>query len=184
MKPKSDKMRTKILTIFAVTLLFLTLSGCIEFSKQSERTTITADVIGIIDGDTIEVEWPNGTQSPVRILGIDTPEIHTEVDTSEWAGIDNESWLRKCGDQASNFTKRWISSTVNLTFDEEEGKKGYYERYLAYVELQNGTDLGAELVKHGLARVYTEGDCAREDQYVEYEENAQAMNKGVWRRTN
>ena len=174
-------MQKKILTVLAITLLFLTSTGCIESPQESEGST-TVEVVRIVDGDTVEIEWPNGTQSTVRILGIDTPEIHTDVDTSEWEGIDNETWLRKSGHRASNFTKRWIPSSVNLTFDENEGKKGYYGRYLAYVELHKGTDLGAELIKHGWARVYTEGDCEREDQYLDYENNAQAENKGVWSR--
>ena len=139
-------------------------------------------MIRVVDGDTIEIEWGNGTQSTVRILGIDTPEVHTDVDTSEWVGIDNESWLRECGYRASDFAERWISDEVNLIFDENEGKRGYYGRYLAYVELENGTDLGAELVKHGWDRVYTEGDCVREDQYLDYEEDAQSEEKGVWER--
>ncbi len=159
------------------------LSGCISIPQEEGSTFVHVHVIRVVDGDTIEVEWENGTQSTVRILGIDTPEVHTDVDTSEWEGIDNETWLRKCGHKASNFTRRWISDEVNLTFDENEGKRGYYGRYLAYVELENGTDLGEELVKHGWARVYTEGDCVREDQYLGYEEDAQEGDKGVWERS-
>jgi len=174
-------MQKKILTALTLTLLFLNFSACIESPTESEEPT-NVEVIRIIDGDTIEIEWPNGTQSTVRILGIDTPEVHTDVDTSEWEGIDNETWLRECGHEASNFTERWISSTVNLTFDENEGKRGYYGRYLAYVELHNGTDLGAELIKHGWARVYTEGDCKREGQYLDHEDEAQTENKGIWSR--
>ncbi|MFW5946762.1 MAG: thermonuclease family protein [Candidatus Natronoplasma sp.] len=173
-------MRTRTFTILIITFLFLTSTGCIELSQQTEGPTTTVEVIYVIDGDTIQVEWPNGTQSKVRILGIDTPEVHTEVNTTEWEGIDNESWLRTCGHKASNFTKRWITQTVNLTFDENEGKKGYHGRYLAYVELENETDLGAELIKQGWARVYPYSDCVRKDQYLEYEDDAQAENKGVW----
>ncbi|MFP4608581.1 MAG: thermonuclease family protein [Candidatus Saliniplasma sp.] len=84
-----------------------------------------------------------------------------------------------CNWKASNFTERWISSEVDLIFDENEGRKGYYGRYLAYVELENGTDLGAELVKSGWAWVYMEGYCQREEQYLDYEEVARDGNKGV-----
>jgi len=99
-------MKKKILTVLTLTLLFLTFSACLESPTESEPTTV--EVIRIIDGDTIEIEWPNGTQSTLRILGIDTPEVHTDVDTSEWEGIDNETWLRECGQKASNFTERYL----------------------------------------------------------------------------
>lgn len=168
----------KIGAVISMLLLVMSVSGCVELSSRSENESV--EVLRVVDGDTLEIEFENGTEATVRILGVDTPEVHTGVDTSEWEGIDNETWLERCGREASNFTKRWISSEVDLIFDENEGKKGYYGRYLAYVELENGTDLGAELVKSGWARVYTEGNCQREDQYLDHEEDARAGEVGVW----
>lgn len=173
-------MKDKLLVGIVVMILLVSLSGCINLTKRTDYSTKKVEVVEVIDGDTIEIEWDNGTEDTVRILGIDTPEVHTNVDTKEWEGIDNVTWLREYGYRAMNFTEEWITEFVNLSFDENEGKKGYYGRYLAYVELPNGTDLGAELVKHGLARVYREGDCKRESEYIDYERDAQENEIGVW----
>lgn len=173
-------MKDCIPILISIILILSTFTGCIEVSDESDYSTKTVEVVGVVDGDTVNIEWENGTEDTVRILGIDTPEVHTNVDTKEWAGIDNVTWLKKYGHKATNFTERWITDIVNLSFDENEGKKGYYGRYLAYIELPNGTDLGAELVKHGLARVYREGNFERAGEYIIYENEAQKESFGVW----
>ncbi|MBS3817839.1 MAG: thermonuclease family protein [Candidatus Thermoplasmatota archaeon] len=176
------KTTLKISAVISILLVYVSISGCVDLPSEPDLETESVEVLSVVDGDTIEVEFENGTEGTVRILGVDTPEVHTDVDTSEWEDIDNRTWLERCGLKASNFTKRWISSEVDLIFDENEGKKGYYGRYLAYVELENSTDLGAELTKNGWARVYTEGNCQREDQYLDHEEEARKDGEGVWER--
>lgn len=169
-------------TEIAVMILFLlltsTLSGCIDLTEQIEPDEVS--VVRVIDGDTFKARWSNGTEESVRILGIDTPETKAQEDLEEWEGIDNETWLKYWGYKSTNFTKGWIGDKVTLEYDENEGKRGYYGRVLAYVELSNGTDLGGELVKRGLARAYTEGDCSRESNYVDYQEQAMADDLGIW----
>lgn len=152
--------------------------GCVQ---EETGETVSAEVIRIVDGDTIEVKI-DGEEETVRILGIDTPEVHTDVEPEEWEGISNESWLRKYGHKASNFTRRWLTTDeeIELTYDSNEGKRGSYGRLLAYVGLKNGTDLGAELIENGMARVYDEGDCVREDEYLSLEQDARSERIGVW----
>ncbi len=136
----------------------------------------------VVDADTVKVEFSNGTTEYVRILGIDSPETSGSEDMDEWNGIDNETWLRRCGNRATNFTERWLEDEVTLIYDDTAGKRGYYGRLLAYVELSNGTDLGSELLSNGLARVYDNSHFERKDAYLQRESNAVEDNIGIWSR--
>lgn len=48
--------------------------------------TIDGTVVEVIDGDTIDMRLANGTIERVRLLGIDTPETHVEVQPDEYEG--------------------------------------------------------------------------------------------------
>ncbi|MFO7990764.1 MAG: thermonuclease family protein [Thermoplasmata archaeon] len=172
------KRKMGIGIIFLLLLLSGALSGCFDLTEQMEPDEVS--VVRVIDGDTFEARWSNGTSENVRILGLDTPETKAQEDLEEWNGIDNGTWLKHWGYKATNFTEAWIGNKVTLEYDENEGKRGYYGRVLAYVELSNGTDLGGELLKRGLARAYTEGDCSRESKYVDYQEQAMEDEVGIW----
>jgi len=66
-------------------------------------------VIDVVDGDTLDIRYQNGTTDTVRLLGIDTPEVHTETDPSEYEGIPDtdagRDWLRDWGHKASEFAR-------------------------------------------------------------------------------
>lgn len=59
----------------------------------------------IVDGDTVEFEYKNGTQDTGRLLGVDTPEVHTANYPKEFEGVPNDdsgaSCLRDWGHKAS-----------------------------------------------------------------------------------
>ena len=68
-------------------------------STATERTTTVApeghpggtshrvEVVAVVDGDTYAVEFPNGHIENVRLLGVDTPEVHAENAPDESEGI-------------------------------------------------------------------------------------------------
>ena len=67
-----------------------------------------------------------------------------------------------------------------IEFDSIAGFKGYYGRWLCYVYMQNNTDFNAELIRKGLARVYTEGECSKENYYLTLQQQAMNDNIGLW----
>ncbi len=119
----------------------------------------------------------------VRLLGVDTPEKIAEKNKPyEYNAITNLTYLAEWGLNAKDFAYTMLyNKTVYIEFDEVAGLKGYYGRYLAYVYLENLTDFNALLVKEGYARVYTEGECKKEDYYLQLEEMAKANKTGLWR---
>jgi endonuclease YncB( thermonuclease family) len=107
-------------------------------------------VLRIVDGDSLEIAnefLPQELKLFVRIKGIDTPE------KAPRAKCEKENILAQ---KASNYTKNSIEKAQKnhqkITFSEIKWDK-YGGRIVAKVMIDEN-DLGQELVKFGLARVY------------------------------
>lgn len=105
-----------------------------------------AVVLEVLDGDTIRVRMA-GYEGPVRIVGIDTPEIEHP---GKPAGC--------FGEQAAAATRDWLlGRTVALVPAREQRDR--YDRLLARVEPSDGPiagrDLARTLALSGLARALT-----------------------------
>jgi micrococcal nuclease len=137
--------------LIAVVLIAVSLSRCGMNGGGSAIPTgpVTARVTRVVDGDTISVELPDGSDEYVRYIGIDTPET-VKPGTSVQCG----------GPEAHDVNERLVGGrTVTLRFDAE--RRDVYGRLLAYVYLpgrrRGGRPLfvNAELARRGLARTLT-----------------------------
>ena len=140
-------------------------------------------VIDVVDGDTLDIRYQDGTTDTVRLLGIDTPEVHTETDPSEYEGIpDTEAgrdWLRDWGHKASEFARTEVhDEEVRIVIDSQADRRGSYGRLLAYV-YHDGDQLNYQLIQQGYARMY-DSSFSKRNQYSDAEATAQADNVGVW----
>ncbi|WP_233204245.1 lamin tail domain-containing protein [Halegenticoccus soli] len=149
----------------------------------STAPTATATVVEVVDGDTVKVRYPNGSRDTVRLVGVDTPEVHVRDDPTEYEGVPDTERGRRClrghGDRASDYaTERLDGETVELGFDENEGRRGYYGRLLAYVYV-GGEQFNYRLVREGYARAYDSGFVERE-RYEAAEADARADGRGLW----
>ena len=149
--------------------------------RSGERLTVT--VTDVVDGDTIDVEYANGTQDTVRLLGVDTPEVHTENQPAEFAGVPDttagERCLRRAGENASAYaTDRLAGESVRLTIDPESERRGYYGRLLAYVSV-DGESFNHALVRAGHARVY-DTEFTERERYEAAAAAARADRRGLW----
>ncbi len=140
-------------------------------------------VVKVIDGDTADVKFPDGSVERVRFLGVDTPETKAEKNRLyEYDAITNLTCLAEWGLKAKNFTKSNIEGKyVYIEFDKLAGFRGYYGRLLAYVYYPNETtDFTAELIKRGYARVYEERIFEKKLEYLKYQSHALEKGKGLW----
>lgn len=153
------------------------LSG--EFSvRRIDKNIVT--VIEVVDGDTIEVKFPNGRENIVRMLGVDTPETHRDVHPEEFEGIENAEHLEKWGLKAKDFARKiLLYKEVRLRFDSVAGKVGYFGRMLAYVIIDN-TNFNLELVREGYARAYTDANCQLLENFIALEKSARENEVGLW----
>lgn len=120
-------------------------------------------VIGVVDGDTITIMAPDGSQRQVRLSGIDAPE------KDQASGAEARSFL----------TSLVMGRTVRL----EPLGPDPYGRTVAKVTL-NARDVGLEVVKAGFAWHYRnyEGEQSDEDRrlYTAAEAEARQATKGLW----
>lgn len=136
---------------------------------DSER--VQAQVVRVVDGDTIEVLVANKREK-VRVIGIDTPEV-----------VDPRRPVQCFGKEASSYAKKILSNqTVFLESDSTQADKDKYGRLLRYVWLENATlDFGQEMIAKGYAHEYTyQLPYKYQTEYKQVEKNAREARYGLW----
>lgn len=166
----------------------LVTAGCVEgVSPVLETPTaggdVDATVTEVVDGDTVTVRLADGGVDTVRLLGVDTPEVHQEPTPDEYEGVPDTAAGRDClrtwGERAGAFaTDRLAGRQVTLVFDPNADRRGAYGRLLAYVRT-DGSTFNYQLVARGYARVY-DSSFARQDRYYDAESRAQRNRTGLW----
>lgn len=123
----------------------------------------SAPVLSVHDGDTFTI--PSG---PVRVLGINTPEISNPAECY--------------GQEATAAAKDLLQdSMVILTSDPSQGDKDRYNRLLRYVTTDQGEDLAAWLLRYGYAQVYEEYPVQRTPEYLKIQDQARVEMRGGWK---
>ena len=99
--------------------------------KEQEKASRTLyEVIRVVDGDTIKIEY-EGLLESVRFIGVDTPELD-----------------KPGGQRAAEFTRSLISGKyVYLVFSGR--KRDIFKRLLAYVYRSDGLSVTHELIRRG-----------------------------------
>jgi len=128
---------------------------------------VSAEVLRVIDGDTIEVSI-NGDTYRVRYIGIDTPETRHPEKPVEWMGPE----------AAAHNEQLVAGKTVILEKDVSETDK--YGRLLRYVWVGD-LMVNAELVRLGYAQVSTyPPDVKYQDLFLELQREAREAERGLW----
>ncbi len=120
---------------------------------------LSAICIRAVDGDTIIVNIA-GVKERVRLIGVDTPETKHPRKPVQYFGKE-----------ASMFTSNMAEGKkVRLEFDQNQRDK--FKRLLAYVYLEDGTFLNAEIIKKGYGYVYIKFPFKYMNEFREYEMEA------------
>jgi micrococcal nuclease len=135
-------------------------------------------VIHVYDGDTFKIE----SGEKVRLLGIDTPEMHESnklLRDAARSGDDIET-IKALGRRAYEFVHPKIDQqSVRLEFDIEQRDK--YGRLLAYVYLEDGTFLNKLIIENGYAVPLTiPPDVRYADLFKALYKEARAKHLGLW----
>ena len=143
-----------------------------------------ATVVSVTDGDTVDVRMADGSTDTVRLLGVDTPEVHGPTDPTEFEGVPNTTAARAClravGENATEFTAGIVADrAVTLELDSVADRRGGYDRLLAYV-YQGETHLNERLLEEGYARVYVT-EFTQLERFRDAASTARAADRGVWR---
>lgn len=158
-------MRRLILTLCFVVLAAVGGRAVLQPEPQDGQVT------RVVDGDTIHVRVA-GADETVRLLGIDTPELHRPGTPVE------------CGARAAarTLTRLAEGRRVSLVTDPTQDERDRYGRLLAYAVTRGGVDLGEAVVRRGWAEVYVfDRPFRRVGRYRAAAEAAQRAGRGVAR---
>ncbi|MFB6115782.1 MAG: thermonuclease family protein [Candidatus Nanohalobium sp.] len=167
-------------------IIFLTVvaSACTTtgIRKQHRKQVANTSVVEVVDGDTVDIRFGEDVKT-VRMLGVDTPEVHVENSPGEFEKIPSNSRGRQClekwGEKASEFAKKKLEGeNISFVTDPNSDVRGSYGRLLGYIKV-NGENFNYQLVRKGYARVYTSG-FTKQSKFLEAEEKAQNRMKGLW----
>ena len=138
------------------------------------------EITKVIDGDTMDVRFRDGSTDRVRLLGVDAPETNANNKPNEYEDITDLKCLTIWGDKSDDYAKKVLDGKeVNLVFDDEAGKRGYYGRLLAYIEI-DGYDFNESLISRGYDRVYDEGSSSRKTRYLSMQNKVILQGIGLW----
>jgi micrococcal nuclease len=127
-----------------------------------------ARVTKVTDGDTIHVDLCGDVT--VRVIGINTPEIHKPGSPVQCFGPEAAEAARES----------LLGETVLLVGDRGAGVRDRYGRRLAYVQV-DGLDYGGVMVRMGLAEANDYGHRqSRSDRYAADQRLARQDKLGAW----
>jgi micrococcal nuclease len=141
-----------------------------DFEKYHAKTFI---VVKIIDGDTFDINVPDGDYdyTRIRLLGVDTPETkHPKLGVMHF------------GPEASEFTRKLTFEKPVQVYLDKNHIRGYFGRLLAYVQLPDGRVLNEVLLNEGFAYAYADLRFRHNfyHKYTQLEASARKDRKGLW----
>jgi micrococcal nuclease len=138
------------------------LGGC---TAQGQGPVTEALVAEVRDGDTVVLD----TGQKVRLLGIDAPELEREGQPADFLAHKAKRFL----------TDLAQGKRVRLEYDRVRYDR--YGRVLAFLFLMDGTDLSREMVRQGLAHVYTIPPNLRfREELLAAQREALQARRGIW----
>jgi micrococcal nuclease len=155
---------------FGLTLITITLVGCARGAATTPADSAHAQVVRVIDGDTIDLRF--GTrQERVRLIGIDTPETKKP-----------NTPIQCFGPQASEFTKHVLAPGTEVIVQRDVQARDDYGRLLGYVyRVADGLFVNLELARQGYARPLTIApNNSQANLFVSAAHDAEAANRGLW----
>ncbi|MDA8106971.1 MAG: thermonuclease family protein [Nitrospiraceae bacterium] len=158
-----SKRLTKILLVAVLSGLSLLMGLVVD--KEGSSAAIAADVVRVIDGDSIVVSM-SGQAEEIRLIGIDAPEM------------GQRPWGRKAREHLKEILLR-SSYRVSVAYDVE--KRDKYGRLLAYIRTADGGLANAEMLKGGDAVLFTVPPNIRHLRvFREAQEYARKRRLGIW----
>jgi len=130
-------------------------------------------VTEIIDGDTLELDAPDGARNTtrVRLLGIDAPE----------AGHPQTAPMYYARQATGHLAQLAAGAKVTVYLNEKGPSRGRYDRLLAYLELPDGRFLNELLIAEGCVYADRRFGHGYYRKYRQLEGIARAGRVGLWR---
>lgn len=163
--------------ILAALAAVLTLTSCTPNPGPSTVTpsataqaAVSAEVIAVVDGDTIDVRTPDGAEARVRLIGLDSPEIGRDGAADECYAQEARDWL----------DAELYGVTVHLEADPTQDDADRYGRLLRHVYV-DGQSAALGSIAAGAAYEYTyDVPYQHQAEHQAAEAEARADQLGLW----
>jgi len=145
-------------------------AGTYDFNRYHNKSFT---VVKVVDGDTIDIEAPDGDKkyTRIRLWGIDTPETkHPEFGVMYF------------GPEAAEYASKLALGNKVTIYLEEHRTRDKYGRLLAYVQLPEGRFLNEVLVSQGFAYADLRFRHSFYHKYKQLESSARRQKKGLWKK--
>ena len=140
-----------------------------DFEKYHAKTFT---VVNVVDGDTIDIDIPDGQyeHTRIRLWGIDTPETKNP-----------NVGVMYFGPEAAEFARKLVlGKPVTVYLDEGNNSRGKYGRLLAYVKLPNDGFLNEVLLTEGYAYADVRFRHSLYHKYKQLDASSRSLKKGLW----
>ncbi len=140
-----------------------------DVEKYHEKSFLC---INVVDGDTIDINVPDGKEDTtrIRLLGVDTPETKKPA-----------APIMYFGPEATAFTiQKTLGKEITVYLNTEGDIRGKYGRLLAYVLLEDGRFLNELLILEGYGYADLRFDHLYYHKYIQLEAAARTQKKGLW----
>ena len=137
-----------------------------DFKKYHAKTFT---VVNVVDGDTIDINIPDGEyeHTRIRLWGIDAPETRNNM---------------YFGREAAEFAEKLaLGKQVTVYLDERNRTRGYYGRLLAYIQLPDKRFLNEVLLQEGYAYADLRFRHSFYNKYKKLEAVARSQKRGLWK---
>lgn len=139
-------------------------------NSESKPEPIFYPIDRVVDGDTVAVNM-SGDAMLVRIIGIDSPEVDSDYTEQECFGAEASAKLKEL----------LTDKTVRMEYDTNQGMLDKYGRLLAYLFLEDGTNVGGYMIDNGYAREYTfDSLYMYQKEFRDAEHVAREQKLGLW----
>ena len=140
----------------------LALMATLTATGAASAQTVSGPAV-VIDGDTLEIRGER-----IRIIGIDACEARQK------ASLNGQEW--PCGVMA---TAWMVERTLGKETRCVANKRDRYKRLLAVCTV-DGEDLGAGIIRDGLAVAYRYRGKVSNPEYLPMEAEAREAGRGLW----
>jgi micrococcal nuclease len=140
-----------------------------EIPRPDFSSLVTAEVVRIVDGDTIVIRLGR-EETTVRLIGVDTPEtVHPRRPVEAY------------GKEASRFLTNLLAGESVYIESEPGNPVDRYGRTLGYLyRVPDGLFVNLEIVRQGYGHAYTKYPFEHIDLFRFYETKAREAGRGLW----
>lgn len=140
------------------------------FQEEVKLEEHEAEIVRVVDGDTVVVKTNEGVEERVRLLLIDTPEsVHPNKEKELF------------GEEASDYAKEILQKGDVVTLEVGNPDRDRYGRLLAYIWVDD-MNFNQHMIEKGYARVgyVYKPNTKYLDEFEHTEREAQKKKENIW----